>query len=636
VSISKSISRPIACPISIGISSEYGGGAALPAYNPAFWLNNLGLSNQAAASTRTSTATAWDHEGVLVTGEAGEIMLDGGRREQNFLSNSGDFTHTDWRFEAGKEGVATYNVEDALGGNAGLRLEADVGRTIFEHTPVQGGFTQGNTLSHAVWIRRVAGAGYIKYRRPDNSPTTLTVTSAWELFQTTSGPLIANDNSYWSIDIEFGVTIDICFPIGSDVTGRSNTAPPDYIDSETDYGYGVNGVKWYSTTNGNTESGGVVTEAPGVAIDPVPQVLMQPQRTNSVINNCFSELGGGGADVFSGWSETEVGGSLVTQEVNDVPAGSLTALRFDVSASIGLVSVGQISRLYVGVGGISVLSAMIKSGNTSGLKFEIKSDDGSGGSVEYLNSTGTAWQAGYAEFIPSDLPPVWGKRGYTIPATNAGRTHVSLQRVARGYLASLTHLITALQLEPGLVATTPIQTTTAPVTRDNDLIEADNWDGIADHTEGLLIYKIKLGADLADTAGTYIRAGSASNELVDGYAATSGLESYDGTNTSQVTSGGLAGEEITVGVIWSATYNKFVIGYYDPTTAAFVWGSEKAFSSWTSGAALKLEIGYDTDEPFTQRSLLMYKGMPPATTAFSDSKTWVEAEAANEILKYEG
>ena len=48
-----------------------------------------------------------------------------------------------------------------------------------------------------------------------------------------------------------------------EVTGRTNKAPPEYIDSETDYGYGVPGVKYYDTTNGNTVVDNIVTEAPG-------------------------------------------------------------------------------------------------------------------------------------------------------------------------------------------------------------------------------------------------------------------------------------------------------------------------------------------------------------------------------------
>lgn len=53
-----------------------------------------------------------------------------------------------------------------------------------------------------------------------------------------------------------------------DATGASTTAPPVYTDVETNYGNGVNGLRYFDTTNGNSVDGnGVVTEAAGTAID---------------------------------------------------------------------------------------------------------------------------------------------------------------------------------------------------------------------------------------------------------------------------------------------------------------------------------------------------------------------------------
>jgi len=383
-------------------------------YIPTFEINNLGIATEPTVAavktnTRTSTATAFDHEGVLITGLAGEIMLDGGRRVETLSST-----------------LTTHGVTVEVGRTYQVSCEGANASTVILSGAATGTLTNNGADRQAFDTAKTA------------TTTTLTLTISGTLTH---------------VQVE-------------DVTGSSNDAPSAKIDASTDYGYGVDGVQWHDTENGNSVSGNVVTEAAGGAISPAPQVQLLPARTNAVINNCFSEIAS--STNFDDWTETIAGSSTLTQETSDLPPGFTTGVRFDVDSSTSNASLTQTKRLSIGAGGIATMSSMFKIGSASGLKFSVIADDGVGGSIEYLSANGSAWQAGSVFFAPSDLPTVWAHWEHTLPATNAGRTHVRIAAVTRAFIASLTHRMTALQLEDGLKATPPIQTTTVAVTRDND------------------------------------------------------------------------------------------------------------------------------------------------------------------------
>jgi hypothetical protein len=79
-----------------------------------------------------------------------------------------------------------------------------------------------------------------------------------------------------------GDSIDIRYPQLEEVTGQDITAPSEYVDSETDYGAGVNGVRYFSTENGNTVASNVVTEATGAALTTQKGIQLEPASTNKV------------------------------------------------------------------------------------------------------------------------------------------------------------------------------------------------------------------------------------------------------------------------------------------------------------------------------------------------------------------
>jgi hypothetical protein len=536
-------------------------------YAPAFWLNKMGQSNKAPTNTRTSVASVYDYDDVLNICEAGEIILEGGRREQTLTST-----------------LTTHSITVAENRSYQVSCEGDSGATVTLSNAATGVLTNDGTNRIAFDAAKKAAT------------TTLTLTISGTLTH---------------IQVQ-------------DVTGRSNIAPSEKLDINTDYGCGADGVRWYATELGNTISSGVVTEDTGSAITPAPQVLMQPPRSNPIVNNLFTELDSG-SNTFENWLQSVSGSSTLTQELDDVPAGFSSAAKITVDGSNNAVSLIKLDYLTSVTSGYAVMSMEVKAGAANGLKFIVKCDDGSGGDVQFLSLDGSSWQDGAAEFVPTNLPTSWERWTMALPQLNVGRNRVWIFYITRNGGAGLVHFLTSVQLEEGQFATTPIKNTTAASTRDADKIEIDSWDGIVDVDEGVALYRMALKVDLADTGGSYVRGGSADNQLIKGYTSGSGLEAYDGTNTSLVTSGGLAGEEIQVGVAWSSTYNKLVIGYYEPTTDTFTWGSEQAFSGWTSGGSLKLGLGQDIESAYTISKLEIYKGLPPESSSFSDVKTWVEA-----------
>ena len=619
-------------------------------YSPVFEIDNLGIATEPTAAalktnTRTSAATAFDHEGVLVTGEPYEIMLKGGRRERNSLlpavvrdfSNAGS-SSTGWLYqyagitysanaETDKDG--NLNSADTIEVVTGASPLAYINTVVFSG----GSGNEGTDWTAGVWLKGLNGTTKwtLNWFDGTHRRLDLTLTSEWKWY-----PLSVSDNSnaltyFYAVDTRSGhmdsgtFKVAIDFAMAQNVTGRSNKSPSEWLDPGVDYGYGVNGVCWYDTTNGNSVTGNVVTEAAGADIYPVPQPQQLPARTNAVVNNTFSEIAS--ATDFDDWTESVSGTSTATQETSDLPAGYLTGLRLDVDGSKSNVYLGQVQRLSVGAGGVATLSAQIKAASANGFKFGVRADDGAGGSIEYLNAAGSAWQAGVVEFAPSDLPTSWAHWEYTLPATNTGRTHVYLRTVVRNGSANETHRITGLQLEPGTEATPTIITTTAAVARAKDEIQIADFDTWANATEGVSIVAITDAADWSESSESDYLYGGASAKFAYRAALADGLSAYDGTGTTTIENGHTPDAEVLVATIWSATLNKLVLGYTPDGGTTWHWDpTPAAFSALTLSTVLTL--GKTISEPYTMRGATMFDGLPPGSDAtLGDVQDWVEGIA---------
>ena len=242
-----------------------GSGSGSATYAPAMWLNHMGLSNKTAVNTRTSTGTVFDHEGLVVTTEPGEISIEGARRVENLHPSATDFATSDWAIThtASKLGVAAGIVPG--GGDA---MEISFGSSTSARLAENSG-------------SQVVGAGdYVtRYRiRAVSGTTSVRLYCA----SATSGAIPLGENWVWvsSSKTLSGSAASKNFGIRNNSAGDSaniyiaaaqfqeksgsltKTIPDEFVDS-TDHGYGVPGVKYFDTTNGNTVTDNIVTEAPG-------------------------------------------------------------------------------------------------------------------------------------------------------------------------------------------------------------------------------------------------------------------------------------------------------------------------------------------------------------------------------------
>ena len=203
------IIRPIIGPVA---GSIFGASS----YTPVFSMSNLGLVVKQPASitsksnTRTSPSAVFDHEHVLVEVPAGGTVLQGGR-----------LAHTS------ATGLVTESVAVIVGREYQISTRGDNASTVVLSNAATGILTNNGADRFALPTPIVAGT------------TTLTMT----------------------------VTGTITQLMVEDVTGKSNKAPSGYLDPGTDYGYGVNGLSWFASSNGNeVSSAGVVTELPGYSL----------------------------------------------------------------------------------------------------------------------------------------------------------------------------------------------------------------------------------------------------------------------------------------------------------------------------------------------------------------------------------
>ncbi len=618
--VSRNFSQPMVRPVSSAQNP-------VPQYPASFMLDGTGQSNKTLTNTRTSTALVWDWEGVLVEAKAGEIVLEGGRREENLCPDPRDFSS--WSTDVGR-GDVTVNVTtssdgeqlaDLLSKNSEssayrYKVIAGLGGTVLAvdvkvEDASEPNWIAFNTLGSYTYfdLNNVAigaqgttdagiemlGNGYLRCYTYQDTPST-----------TVLGIFLANgDVNTSATNWTEGKGVYLDRAAIHNVAGRTNTLPPEYIDTDTDYGFGVNGVKWYANENGATQSGDIITRAAGTALSPVPQILLQPSKTNYLYPSEpeLADLpvqGGGVTDaavplqgLFNGVDFDNSGDTMYAYHAYDASATSgkywisvFVKMADETAPVLGLTSAeGDFSLILQG----AIVSAAF---------------------VELINSTENLYRVS----------------GYINDPGGASNNHGVIRYASQSGKA---FTVSGYMLSTGEGLPEYVRTTTAAATRDNDLIEVDDWDSIVDAEEGILLLRMKSEVDLADWSGGFVKGTLDSNRVLTGIgaASTPGFASFDGVTWATSFSGGLAGEELRVSVVWSTLHDSFSVGYYDPTTDAFVWGVTQPFAGWTLGPSYKLSIAYLADEAFSTSKLRIYKGKPPGTTTFAEAKTWAEENA---------
>ena len=241
-------------------------------YAPLMSLNNFGelVKKPTPTTTITNTRTGsghafFDHEGVYRETLAGEKVIDGARRVQNLCPKSQDMAHADW---VATNGTKTSGVLDKDGGTTGATLTVSSGTA--ELKIANSGYGADRLYLSSLFIRRRSGTGPVFIVDPNSSSTDITanLTSEYQRFASNNDPATGSGGITCGIKAQgVGDEIDICFGFIEDVTGQAApTIPSEYIDFDVDYGYGVNGLKYYATTNGNSVVNNVVIEAVGARL----------------------------------------------------------------------------------------------------------------------------------------------------------------------------------------------------------------------------------------------------------------------------------------------------------------------------------------------------------------------------------
>ena len=209
--------------------------------------------------TRSTVATVTDFEGLVKNVLSGEARFMGARRVRNLLiSNSENISSwttvgsvtinsaTSVSFDATGSGnlirASLVSAWSIAGGDITIRFRAKGSGTLY--------FDVKNTSTGSVTL--VDDGEYHTYSRAFTGATI--AAGAWLDFYVT----------------DVAKTVDITDVQVEEVTGQANQNPSEYVsvgvESAPYHGANVDGVKYFTTKNGNTVSSNVVTEATGAAI----------------------------------------------------------------------------------------------------------------------------------------------------------------------------------------------------------------------------------------------------------------------------------------------------------------------------------------------------------------------------------
>lgn len=269
--------------------------------------------------TRATVASVTDFEGLLKTAKAGEIRFEGARRVENLctksessvgtsLSTTGNLTVVD-TIEAGlpetclnsikitlnlinashffRQGITTvsgdaysircyakkgthryFGLRIATSASAYLTFDFDTGTFVAETSNYQGygakSVGNGWWLLWAKQTNPAIGAGQVlSFNLPNN----------------------LGAESWSSAGTETAYVTGIVF---EKITGQANQNPADYVSagvlSAPYHGAGADGVKYFTTQNGNTVSSNVVTEATGTTI---PEATLKGAMIEAASTNLF-------------------------------------------------------------------------------------------------------------------------------------------------------------------------------------------------------------------------------------------------------------------------------------------------------------------------------------------------------------
>lgn len=282
-------------------------GATIPDYADFFapLKNSLVLSRGTGdpTFTRATSATVTDFEGIIRTVKSGEARFEGARRVENLLTYSEDFSNGIWvKIPSAISSItsdASLSPIGTLADRVNFINQDDWDLSLNQIISVPAGAkivnsfyakAEGEDIGKVIRVRmkRHISGTYV------GSDKNITLTGSWVRYEN-SVTLNSSNNALiteYSSPVG-GCTSALLWGVQNEiVSGQSVQTPGDYVStnvltSAPYHGANVDGVKYFTTQNGNTISSNVVSEATGAAIADatLKGYLAEGQRTNVVLNS---------------------------------------------------------------------------------------------------------------------------------------------------------------------------------------------------------------------------------------------------------------------------------------------------------------------------------------------------------------
>ncbi len=493
-------------------------GAVAPASFSATLLSTLVPQVYTGSSTptftRATTAYVTDFEGLLKQVPSGASRHTGAR----FVSNL----------------CPTSSASIAVAGNKTITV--GVGVYVFS----MGAEATGTSVITFTGTA-TGSSGNLTANATKRTAATLTITAA--------GTIIATCTVTNAADIQF-----------EQVTGQSNQNPSEYVSvgvaSAPYHGAGVDGVKYFTTENGNTVSSNVVTEATGAAISSA--TLLGYQSEGARTNICLQSQTFG-----TTWVVTS---TTVTADTTTAPDGTTTADTITLTAGTTAKYINQSSLTVTNPNTFSVYAkagthALVQlAGNISTNNYAnfdltngVVGSKGSNVSTSSITSVGNSWYRLTATFATVDITICYV---VAISATtDAWGPGLSISNTGTFYLWGA-------QVENAAFASSYIPTTTVAVTRNGEIDSYVSASNIAAAAGSIVLTYTPTHTPSGTVAlfGTYVDASNYTAILHD---ATNLIfrKRIAGTNyDATIANSFVAGTAYKMGCSWGAAGTSIVLG----------------------------------------------------------------------------